>query len=358
VKIVTVLGARPQFIKAATISRVVQKDSAIKEIIIHTGQHYDQNMSDIFFDEMQIPKPDHFLQITSKFHGEMTGKMMEGIEKILLHEKPDVVLVYGDTNSTLAGALAAGKLHIPIAHVEAGLRSYNRKMPEEINRVLTDHLSEWLFAPTDSAVENLSKEGVDSQKVYHVGDVMYDAIQFYQKISEQQSSIVSQLGLKPGDFILVTIHRAENTNDTGRMEEILTQLNSLAKDRVVVFPMHPRTRHMLGDHSLIKNIKVVDPVGYFDMIALQRASRLIVTDSGGVQKEAFIHGKYCITVREETEWIELVEAGFNFLATPLNKITDLVNTLWNKPLNPGDFKPYGDGHSAEKIIKTIRAAFK
>lgn len=357
-KIVTVLGARPQFIKAATISRVVQKDSDVQEIIIHTGQHYDENMSDIFFEEMQIPKPDHFLQVVSKHHGEMTGKMLEGIEKVLLDEKPDVVLVYGDTNSTLAGALAASKLHIPIAHVEAGLRSYNRRMPEEVNRVLTDHVSQWLFAPTTSAVENLAKEGIDKNKVYQVGDVMNDAIVFYKALSEKKSRIVEELRLDAGNFVLVTIHRAENTNDKSRLEEILTQLNTIATHKTVVFPMHPRTRHILGNSNLINNIKVIDPVGYFDMIALQRNSRLIVTDSGGVQKEAFIHGKYCITVREETEWIELVQAGFNFLPKPFSMLTSLVDKLWNTPMVPGDFQPYGDGKAAEKIVDILKASHR
>lgn len=351
-KIVTVLGARPQFIKAATLSRVFAKQN-VGEIIVHTGQHYDQNMSDIFFDQMQIPRPDHFLHISSKYHGEMTGRMLEGIEKILFVEKPDAVLVYGDTNSTLAGALAASKLHIPIAHVEAGLRSFNRRMPEEINRVLTDHVSKWLFAPTNSAVTNLLNEGIDRQSIYQVGDVMYDAVLYYQDISEHQSKIIHELNLKNNPFVLVTIHRAENTNDRERFSQILKALNNVAESRTVIFPMHPRTRSILENDSLLKNVTVIDPVGYLDMIALQKHCRLVVTDSGGVQKEAFLNSKYCITVREETEWVELVEAGFNYLANPIERLTDLIPKLWDKLFDNKNFQPYGDGTAAERVAKFL-----
>lgn len=355
-KIVTVIGARPQFIKASTISRAIKSAGSIQEIIVHTGQHYDQNMSDIFFTQMGIPKPDYFLNISSKYHGEMTGKMLEGIEKILLKETPDVVLVYGDTNSTLAGSLAASKLHIPIAHVEAGLRSFNRRMPEEVNRVLTDHLSEWLFAPTESAVNNLQHEGVSMKKIHKVGDVMYDAILHYQQVSESESDVIKKLNLSKGNFILATIHRAENTNDKDRLEIILKDLSEIAKKNIVVFPIHPRTKNITENKELLQNITVIDPVGYLDMIALQKNCRLIVTDSGGVQKEAFLNNKYCITVREETEWIELVNAGYNFLSKSGSKIQDLVDALWNKPFVNKDFQPYGDGKTAERIINLIQSS--
>lgn len=352
-RIATILGARPQFVKAAAFSRALVRHKEIKEIIIHTGQHYDANMSEIFFEQMQIPKPDYMLQFPAKNHGEMTGRMLEGVEKILLEEKPDVVLVYGDTNSTLAGALAAVKIHIPIAHVEAGLRSFNRRMPEEINRVVTDHIAQWLFAPTESAVANLTKEGIDAKKIHNVGDIMYDAILLYQELSTKYSSIVRDLDLEGKPFALVTIHRAENTNDPERLHQIMKTLNDVGAEKTVVFPMHPRTKNILKDTDLLKNIKVIEPVGYFDMIALQKNCRLIVTDSGGVQKEAFIHGKYCITVREETEWIELVDNGFNYLANPVETLPGLIDKLWDKKFSINGFYPYGDGKAADKIIDVI-----
>ena len=352
-KIVTILGARPQFIKAATLSRVFQKAKSINEIIIHTGQHYDQNMSDIFFEEMEIPRPNHFLQITSKHHGQMTGRMMEGVEKILLDEKPDAVLVYGDTNSTLAGALAASKLHIPIAHVEAGLRSFNRKMPEEINRVLTDHLSQWLFAPTSTALFNLKNEGI-TNGVFLTGDVMYDAVKFYKEKTNDR--ILKELNLKPNDFILATIHRAENTNDPNRLQQIFSLLNKIAANRHIVLPIHPRTKSLLNEsiNSQLKNFHLIDPVGYLDMMSLQSNCKLVITDSGGVQKEAFLNGKYCVTVRNETEWVELVENGFNFLTDPLETLPNLVEQLWNKPFNDNGYQPYGDGEAANKILTILQ----
>lgn len=349
-KIVTVLGARPQFIKAATVSSVIQSRTDIQEVIVHTGQHYDQNMSDIFFDQMQIPQPNYKLQIASKYHGEMTGKMLEAIERILLDESPEIVLVYGDTNSTLAGALAAGKMNIPIAHVEAGLRSFNRRMPEEVNRVLTDHLATWLFAPTSAAVDNLAKEGISANSTFLVGDVMYDAILSFGNISKRNSTIVEDLSLVKDDFVLATIHRAENTNDMSRLHSIISDLNRLALERPVIFPVHPRTKDKLSNFQIENNIRLIDPVGYLDMIALQMNCRLVVTDSGGVQKEAFFSGKYCITVREQTEWVELVENGYNLLCPAGQSITDLVNHLWNKPFDKSNYCPYGDGKTAEKIV--------
>lgn len=356
-KIITVLGARPQFIKAATLSRAFKNDPFFKEVIIHTGQHYDSNMSDVFFEEMNIPRPDYFLQVTARHHGEMTAKMLEGIEKILLDEKPDALLVYGDTNSTLAGALAASKLHIPIGHVEAGLRSFNRRMPEEVNRVITDHLSQWLFTPTESGVANLITEGIDEKGIYQVGDVMYDTIRYYQK-NLNSESIINRLGLQSNEFVLVTVHRAENTNDRNRLEKIINQLALIGQETTVVFPMHPRTKNLLNDNDLVKNLKVIEPVGYLDMITLQKHCRLIITDSGGVQKEAFFNNKYCVTVREETEWVELVEHGYNFLANPIETTTDLVKTLWDKPLHTKGFNPYGEGNTAEKILEILKRSVK
>jgi UDP-GlcNAc3NAcA epimerase len=354
-KIVTILGARPQFIKAAVLSRVIRKRSAIHEIIVHTGQHYDQNMSDIFFEEMEIPKPDYFLDIKSKNHGEMTGRMLEGIEKILIQENPDAVLVYGDTNSTLAGALAASKLHIPIAHVEAGLRSFNRRMPEEINRILTDQLAKWLFVPTTLAITNLRKEGFDQSRIYNVGDIMLDAILYYQNFASSKSKIISDLNLTENEYALVTIHRAENTNDPDRLEKIFSELSLISKTKKIVLPVHPRTRSLLKNDFASQNFKMIDPVGYFDMLQLQKYCRLIITDSGGVQKEAFFNKKYCITVRPETEWMELVENNYNFLVTSDSSIKTLVDELWAKPFPSKGDPLYGDGQTGEKIIQVLES---
>ncbi|GCC52459.1 UDP-N-acetylglucosamine 2-epimerase [Chryseotalea sanaruensis] len=351
-KIVTILGARPQFIKAATLSRVFHERD-LKEVIIHTGQHYDWNMSDIFFEQMAIPKPNYALSINSKHHGDMTGKMLEGIEKVLLDEKPNAVLVYGDTNSTLAGALAAAKLHIPIAHVEAGLRSFNRRMPEEINRVLTDHMSTWLFAPTTTAVNNLSKEGITQESILQVGDVMYDAVLFYQKMAQQQSDVLKRIGINSEPFILATIHRAENTNSQEKLRAIFSQLEILAKEKLVILPLHPRTKSLLDRDYSTDQFKIIDPIGYFDMILLQKHCKLIITDSGGVQKEAFFNNKFCITVREETEWVELVEHGFNFLANPISTIQTLVTQLWDREFDSKKNNLYGIGKSAEKIVDIL-----
>lgn len=353
-KIVTVLGARPQFVKAATLSREFANEPGIEEVIVHTGQHYDENMSDIFFDEMQIPRPRHFLQIKSKLHGEMTGRMLADVERVLMDERPDAVLVYGDTNSTLAGALAASKLHIPIAHVEAGMRSFNRRMPEEINRVLTDHISSWLFASTSAAVKNLQNEGIDDNRIHLVGDVMNDVIQFYRPIAIAQSKILRELQLEDQPFVLVTIHRAENTNDPERLRSIFAKLHELSSNKIIVMPLHPRTRAMISHVISNPNFRIIDPVGYFDMINLQGACRLVVTDSGGVQKEAYFSGKYCITVRDETEWVELVEGGYNFLADSVDKLIPLVNTLWTQPFPGKDKELYGDGHAARKIVSIIK----
>jgi len=311
-KIVTILGARPQFVKAAVLSRIIMKYNAVEEVIIHTGQHYDANMSDIFFDEMEIPKPAYNLAINGMSHGAMTGQMLMEIEAVLIKEKPDLVVVYGDTNSTLAGALAAKKMNIKLVHVEAGLRSYNMKMPEEINRILTDRISDLLFCPTDSAIENLQKEGFKnlSAKMVKSGDIMKDAVEYYGKISEDKSTIISRLKLVPNEFVLATIHRQENTDDLGKLKEIFEGLELISKEMPVVLPLHPRTKAILKQHNLTYNIKIIDPVGYFDMLELLKKCNLVVTDSGGLQKEAFFNKKHCIIAREETEWVELVANGF------------------------------------------------
>lgn len=365
-KIVTIVGARPQFIKAATVSRAIVKynkylakgQEIIKEILVHTGQHYDENMSDVFFEELDIPKPDYNLGIGSASHGVQTGRMLEEIEKVLLKEQPDCVLVYGDTNSTLAGVLAASKLHIPVAHVEAGLRSFNRQMPEEINRVLTDHIADMLFAPTENAVKNLRQEGIDADKIYMVGDVMYDAALYYGKRVEGRSDILDQYQLQPGKYILSTIHRAENTDDPVRLRAIFTGLAQVAEEIAVVIPLHPRTREALKQDGLyekvIKSLTVIPPVGYLDMVMLEKNACLVATDSGGVQKEAYFYRVPCVTLREETEWVELVELGWNILLEPFNSehiVSNIISYLNHK--GSGHTHLYGHGDAAMKIIKCV-----
>jgi UDP-GlcNAc3NAcA epimerase len=311
-KIVSILGARPQFVKAAVLSRIIAKHNAVEEVIIHTGQHYDANMSDIFFEEMEIPKPKYNLAINGMSHGAMTGQMLIEIEAVLMIEKPDLVVVYGDTNSTLAGALAAKKMNIKLVHVEAGLRSFNMKMPEEINRILTDRISDLLLCPTDTAIENLQKEGFENlaSSVVKCGDIMKDAVEFYGKISESKSSIIPNLNLIPNEFVLATIHRQENTENLENLKEIFEGLELISKEKQVVLPLHPRTKAILKQHHLRYDIKIIDPVGYFDMLELLKKCNLVVTDSGGLQKEAFFNKKHCIIAREETEWVELVTNGF------------------------------------------------
>jgi len=292
-KIVTIIGARPQFIKAAAVSRVLRKTQGVREVLVHTGQHYDANMSEVFFEELEIPRPDYNLGIGSATHGAQTGRMLEAIEEALLRENPDWVLVYGDTNSTLAGALAAVKLHIPVAHIEAGLRSFNRRMPEEINRVLTDHTSDILFAPTKAAVENLQREGISEEQVQLVGDVMYDAVLYYGKKAEHQSQILNRLELKPKEYILATVHRADNTDDPQRLCAIFEGFAEVTLKIKVVLPLHPRTRAALVQKSLYdkvaRSICLIEPVGYLDMVMLEKNAHLIATASGGVQKEAFFY---------------------------------------------------------------------
>ena len=353
-KILTVIGARPQFIKAAAVSRVLRKKN-INEVIVHTGQHFDANMSEVFFDEMDIPKPLYNLDIHSLSHGAMTGRMLEGIESILLKEKPGMVLVYGDTNSTLAGALAAQKLHIPVAHVEAGLRSFNMNMPEETNRILTDRMSDFLFCPTDTAVENLQKEGFNNfqNKIIRTGDVMQDAAIYYEKISDKKSSIIEDLKLENRKYILTTIHRQENTDDKNRLLSILEAYNKLSADYEIVLPLHPRTKKIISNLSIDLKFKTIDPVGYFDMIQLIKHSQFVITDSGGLQKEAFFFKKYCITTRDETEWTELVENNFNVIVgANLDKILTEVKNIQSKQAN-FDLDLYGKGKASEKIVEGI-----
>ncbi len=362
IKILTVVGARPQFIKAATVSRAFASDNAVQEIIVHTGQHYDEKMSDVFFDELNIPKPNHHLGIGSASHGAQTGRMLEAIENVMLEEQPDGLLVYGDTNSTLAGALAAGKLHIPVFHVEAGLRSFNRRMPEEINRVLTDHVSDLLFAPTSTAMRNLQNEGLQAHKTRQTGDVMLDAAQYYAQFADQKSQILNELGLSSKSYVLSTIHRAENTDDPQRIQTIFNALASIAASIPVVLPLHPRTKSKIADlvsQTTLNAINIIDPIGYLDMVQLERHARLIATDSGGVQKEAYFHRVPCVTLRDETEWVELVQVGWNTLvgASDERRIQNAVHeALESQPTY--DAHLYGNGFSAQSIQKEIVAFFQ
>lgn len=355
IKIVTVVGARPQFVKAAVISRAIAEDDQISEIIVHTGQHFDHGMSDIFFSELKIPAPGYNLGIGGGTHGQNTGRMIEAIETILVKENPDWVLVYGDTDSTLAGAIAAKKLHIKLAHVEAGLRSFNMGMPEEINRILTDRISDLLFCPTDTAIANLRKEGFDNfpSRFLKTGDVMYDAALFYSKYSKIPPFAVE---MEKHKFILCTIHRAENTDVKEKLECILQGLFLIAEDMQVVIPVHPRTVKKMKEFGLNlhnENIHFVDPVGYLEMIWLLQNCALVMTDSGGLQKEAYFFQKPCVTLREETEWVELIETGFNILAgTNTDKIYSAFNKLKSVSLLNAPAL-YGDGQAATYILKEL-----
>lgn len=345
-KLVTIVGARPQFIKAATVSRAAAMQGDIVEIIVHTGQHYDTNMSDIFFEQLAIPEPDYNLGIGGGRHGAMTGRQLEKIEEVLISEQPDWVLVYGDTNSTLAGALAAAKLHVPVAHIEAGLRSFNRRMPEEINRVLTDHISTLLFAPTCTAKANLQAEGIDERKIRLVGDVMYDVALFYKERAVKPEWF-DELGMEDSEYVLCTIHRAENTDDSKRLMAIFRGLADSALP--VILPLHPRTRSKLEalGVSAASNVRVTDPVGYLEMVWLEMHCRAVATDSGGVQKEAYFHNKPCITLRDETEWVELIEAGVNKIVG--SSSTKIKHAILSAEFNCTNEQIYGDGHAASKI---------
>jgi UDP-GlcNAc3NAcA epimerase len=381
VKITTIIGARPQFIKAAPVSRAISEHDSLTEVIVHTGQHFDADMSDVFFKELNIPKPDYNLCINSFSHGAMTGRMIEKIEEILIKEKPDWVLVYGDTNSTLAGALAAVKLHIPIAHIEAGLRSFNRKMPEEHNRVLTDHCSDLLFCPSQTAVQNLQKEGFSNitndgkllgrrffenalsafsfqlaPLVINVGDTMYDAALQFSEIARSKSTILEDLGIKPKEYLLATVHRPYNTDIPGNLQNILSAF--LEINEPIIFPVHPRTKQRLEDLkstsvAFVKDSKLrcISPVGYLDILVLEQNAKAILTDSGGMQKEAYFFGVPCVTMRTETEWVETVETGWNVVVgADREKILEAVRCL--KTNNPRK-KLYGDGKTAEKIVKVF-----
>jgi UDP-N-acetylglucosamine 2-epimerase len=355
-KIVTIVGARPQFIKVAPVSRVLR--TAFQEVLVHTGQHYDHKMAGVFFEQLQIPMPDYDLSVGSGNHGQQTGEMIIKIEEVLLKEKPDAVLVYGDTNSTLAGSIAASKLHIPIFHIEAGLRSFNRIMPEEINRVLTDHVSSLLFAPTNLAVDNLKKEGI-SQGVHNVGDVMCDAVYFNAKIADEQFTLET-FGLESSDYILATIHRAENTDDRVRLEAIFKSLNKL--NYTVVLPLHPRTEKILKEQGLFDlvekstNIKIIEPAPYLEMLFLEKHAKAIVTDSGGVQKEAYFAHVPCFTLRDQTEWVETVEIGWNQLVNPVSQ--DLSLVIDNYQPKPYVENLYGSGDAASIIVETMKNFFE
>lgn len=358
-KIATVIGARPQFIKAAVVSRAFKAHQNVTEVLIHTGQHHDDNMSDIFFRELDIPKPAHHLGIAGGSHGRMTGRQLEAIEAVFLADRPDWVLVYGDTNSTLAGALAAAKLHIPVAHVEAGLRSFNRRMPEEINRVLTDHVSALLFAPTGTAAANLAAEGVEPALCHVVGDVMFDAARFYAQQAQDRSAIIDAMGLEAGRFCLVTVHRQENTDIPQRLSAIFAALRDLARTQPVVLPLHPRTRKMLqasGDFAIMtQGLDIIDPVGMFDIIELMRNASLVLTDSGGLQKESYFHGTPAVVLRDETEWTELLQIGWARLCPPVS--ADAILTAARAPFTPtGDANPFGDGHAGKAIVDRLLSA--
>lgn len=351
-KILTVIGARPQFIKAAPFSKAVRK--YFNEIIVHTGQHYDKNMSDIFFKEMGIPAPDYNLNIGSGKHGKQTGEMLIALEELMLKEAPDYVVVFGDTNSTIAAALAAAKLQLPIGHIEAGLRSFNRNMPEEINRIATDVISAQLFCPTDNAVELLKKEGIVNE-VYQVGDIMYDAMLHFLPMSEKKSDILSQEKLKPDEFYLFTMHRPENTDHPERIKSIFKGLEACGKP--IVYPVHPRMRSVLERPEIQKyvkkltNLKMIDPVGYLDMIQLEKHAKKIITDSGGMQKEAFFVKTPCITIRDESEWVETVDLGWNIIVgADTEKIVDAIMNF--NPIHEVK-NPYGEGDSAMIISKSI-----
>jgi len=349
-KIVSIVGARPEFIQAAPVSRALRPRH--HEVLVHTGQHYDYEMSAVFFEQLGLPPPDYNLGVGSGPHGRQTGEMLARLEETLLKEKPDWVLVRGDTNSTLAGALAAAKLHIPVGHIEAGLRSFNRWMPEEINRIVADHVADLLFCPTPTAVENLAAEGI-TQGVHLVGDVMYEAILYNLSLAEAQSDALARLGLSPGGYLLLTIHRAENTDIRRNLRAILTAVDRLTEP--VLFPVHPRTRRLLSEVGWRPgpHVQVVEPQSYFDILVLEKHARLLLTDSGGMQKEAYCLGTPCITLREQTEWVETVEVGWNRLVgAQTERIVEAVATFTPPPERPS---LYGDGRTGEAIVRALEA---
>lgn len=353
VKVLTVVGARPQFIKAASVSRALSARDGVRELIVHTGQHHDHNMSEVFFQELGVPDPAYHLGISGGTHGAMTGRMLEGLERVISDERPDWVLVYGDTNSTIAGSLAAVKLHVPVAHVEAGLRSFNLRMPEEVNRIVTDQISSMLLCPTETAVRNLASEG-RTKDVHLVGDVMYDVALAFSRIAERDSDVLQRLQLRERGFALATVHRAENTDDPARLTAILQALSQIAEEVPVVLPLHPRTRGALerldGGPSLDR-LRITEPLPFLDMVQLERNAVAILTDSGGVQKEAYFYGVPCVTMREETEWVETVELGWNRLAgADRARIVASFRDLRRPEEHPA---VYGDGRAAEQIASLL-----
>jgi len=342
--ILTIVGARPQFIKAAPVSHALRARGQFREILVHTGQHFDTSMSDVFFDELDIPPPAYNLKVNSLGHGAMTGRMLEKLEGVMLAEKPDWVLIYGDTNSTVAGALAAAKLHIPVAHVEAGLRSFNRRMPEEINRVVADHLSKLLLCPTRTAVDNLANEGIRTG-VHLVGDVMYDVTLAAVRRAEARSNVLDRLGLQAKSYAVATIHRAENTDDPERFRSVMAWLGDQAQSQLIVFPIHPRTKKLIEAQGLqLQNVQLVNPLGYLDMTLLTHHASAVFTDSGGLQKEAYFHRVPCVTLRDETEWVETIEAGWN--------------RLWHVPNYEArrEITDYGSGDSSQRIVDLLSEA--
>lgn len=351
-KILTIIGARPQFIKASVVSKAIQETESLTEVLVHTGQHFDANMSDIFFNQLGISRPHYQLDVNGGSHGDMTGRMLIAIEKVLLQEKPDRVLVYGDTNSTLAGALAAAKLHIPVAHIEAGLRSFNMQMPEEINRILTDQICDILFCPTQTAIDNLQNEGFEHKpiKVFNVGDVMQDSALFFAQRAAQPECFKLNDG-----FILTTLHRAENTDNPERLAAIVQALNKIHKNIApVVLPLHPRTKVVLAKLGLELSVNIIDPVGYLEMIWLLQHTGLVLTDSGGVQKEAFFFNNACVTMRDQTEWIELIDGGFNELVgADTEKIITAVKKNYGRKVEDEN-QLYGGGKAAQRIVEALR----
>lgn len=368
--LLSIVGARPQFVKVAVVAEAVQQLNKragmdIRHTLVHTGQHYDRKMSDLFFQQLGIPDPQHNLEVGSGSHGKQTALMLERTEQVLLEERPDVVIVYGDTNSTVAGSLAAAKLHIPVAHVEAGLRSFNRRMPEEVNRVVTDHLSDILFCPTETAVTNLANEGV-TERVFLIGDVMLDAVLQWSKVAKEKSSLVSKLELKPSEYALLTIHRAENTSSAEHLEKVLSSLLDIP--HTIVFPVHPRTGEFIKTNPKLERlsrklvesetIRLIEPVSYLDMLALEDNARIILTDSGGIQKEAYFLGVPCVTLRNETEWVETLTNGWNRLAEPgSGELAAMVEGLWNKndsyPKSKPDLGSFGGGKAAAEIVDVL-----
>lgn len=352
-RIMTVVGARPQFIKAGVVSRALLEYDNFDETLVDTGQHYDDAMNRIFFEELNIPRPKYFLNVGSGMHGAQTGQMLASLERTMIDERPDLVLVYGDTNSTLAAAIAAAKLHIPIAHVEAGLRSFNRLMPEEINRVLTDHASSILFAPTQSAIKNLHNEGIPDMSVHFVGDVMFDSALYF---SNKTTKIIERLSLNRGKYVLATVHRAENTDDSQNLRIILQAIEKISSFERVILPLHPRTRKFIDQYGysglLGDAVEILPPLGYLDMLTLEQSARVIVTDSGGVQKEAFFQGVPCITLRDQTEWTELVEHNWNRLISPLG-VDEIVSAVKDAGLGDKDISLYGNGLASQLIAKTL-----